>query len=146
MSDSGRIATPCEEAIERLKLFVERRPSYPDDAVMMHMDAHDMLRMSHLRALAAFFTRSASEPTWITCPATGKQCNDFCDPGKGDRCAASGESFRSASGANVEAVGFFVQRDGRWVEVEDRVAVDDPTGIILYREAKIHSSDSRVKP
>ena len=55
-------ATPCEEAIERLKLFVERRPSYPDDAVMMHMDAHDMLRMSHLRALAAFFTRSAKAP------------------------------------------------------------------------------------
>lgn len=33
---------------------------------------------------------------WITCPATGEQCNDYCDPGKGDTCAASGEAFGSA--------------------------------------------------
>lgn len=36
---------------------------------------------------------ATGESTWITCPATGEQCNDFCDPGKGDRCAESGQSF-----------------------------------------------------
>ena len=41
---------------------------------------------------------SAARPMeWITCPATEKQCNDFCDPGKGDRCAESGEAFAQAS-------------------------------------------------
>src|SRR5690606_5600967 len=46
---------------------------------------------------AAPSSTARSDPEWITCPATGKQCNDFCDPGKGDRCAESGQSFGSAT-------------------------------------------------
>lgn len=37
-------------------------------------------------------SRSA-DAEWITCPATGEECHDFCDPGNGDRCAASNASF-----------------------------------------------------
>lgn len=49
-------------------------------------------------------TQRTSDPQWITCPATGKQCNDFCDPGKGDACAESGLAFASATALKGESL------------------------------------------
>ena len=40
---------------------------------------------------------------------------------------------------DIEVVGIFIQRDGKWIEIEDRDMDNEPDACFLYREA--HASD-----
>ena len=77
--DHAEAAWRVREAIEHLALFVERRPSYPDNAVMMHADGNDMIRMGHLRALSAYLALLEERKPEPSPYEVALRCAEICD-------------------------------------------------------------------